>query len=284
VPHAHRPLDAPTPGRRPPLDAPLRVAFLGPAPTCAVHALHAPAGGLRPTFLDVRADVDPVALATELRALAPHVVVALDPAVVPVSALAGLRAATLACSPAAGYDRALGVWRALPLPVDDALFAPVRRSASPPRPLFLGASTPHREGVLIGAKHAHEVVHYAHGLVGARLAEVLAAADVGIGLRESEAPGFAPGALVHLAAGHLLLCERLAPTFGLEPGIDHLTFRSPGELLFLLDGLRLRPDAYERVRLWGRAKAEGYRASVVWPRVVGDLLRELAALTPRSPA
>jgi hypothetical protein len=67
----------------------------------------------------------------------------------------------------------------------------------------------------------------------------------------------------------------MTPTYGLEPGIDHLAFRSPGELLFLLDGLRLRPDAYERVRLRGRAKAEAYRASVVWPRIVSDLLREV---------
>lgn len=261
----------------PPLDAPVRVAFLGPAPATAVHALHAPAGGLAPTFLDVRAGVDPELLAAELRALAPHVVVALDPGVVPVEALAGLRAATLAAGPAEGYDRALGTWRAMPLPVDDALFAPVRRASSPPRVVFLGASTPHREGVLVGAKHVHEVVHWAHGLDRSRLLDVLAAADVGIALRASEAPGFAESALLHLAAGHLLLSERLTPTFGLEPGIDHLTFRSPGELLFLLDGLRLRPDAYERVRLWGRAKAEGHRASVVWPRIVGDLLRELAA-------
>jgi len=262
---------------RPPLGAPVRVAFLGPAASTAVHALHTAAGGLVPTSLDVRAGVDAEVLGAELRALAPHVVVALDPGAVPVAALAGLRAATLAAAPAEGYDRALGAWRALPLPVADALFAPVRRSASPPRVVFCGASTPHREGVLVGAKHVHEVVHWAHGLSLDRLVAVLGAADVGIALRPSAADGFAESALLHLAAGHLLLAERLTPPFGLEPGIDHLTFRSPGELLFLLDGLRLRPDAFERVRLWGRAKAEGYRASVVWPRIVGDLLRELAA-------
>ena len=40
--------------------------------------------------------------------------------------------------------------------------------------------------------------------------------------------------------------------------------------------LQRRPDSYDRVRLAGRAKAEAYRASVVWPRVVGDLLADHA--------
>jgi hypothetical protein len=38
-----------------------------------------------------------------------------------------------------------------------------------------------------------------------------------------------------------------------------------------------RPDAYERVRIRGRDKADQFRASRVWPAVLRDLLADLEA-------
>ena len=266
----------------PPLGAPLRVAFLGPAATTAAHALHDAASGVLPRFVDVRPDADAGAVEAALDAFGPHVVIALAPVALPD----GLRAATLAVAtphaPAPdGFDRVLRLpgggdgWRSRPLPVDDRLFAPVRPPRRPPRVLCVGRSTEHREWVLTPAKHAHDVVHYAHGLVGPAFAEVLAGADVGIALHAGPGPGFPPQALVHLAAGHLLLAERLTPACGLEPGIDFLELGSREGLMTLLYQLELRPDAYERIRVRGRLKAEEHRASRVWPRIVGDLLHDL---------
>ena len=274
----------------PPSGAPLRVTFLGPLATVGAHALHLPAGGVEPRFVDARPGADARTLGAALRDTSPHVVVMLTPDVVPPDALAGLRAATLAVASAgdappdsSAFDRVLrlpgpgeaGRWRSRPLPVDDRLFAAARRPRRPPRALCLGRSTEHREWVLAPANHEHDVVHYAHGLTGTALTDVLAATDIGIALHPGPVPGFPSQALVHLAAGQLLLSERLAPQCGLEPGIDFLEIVSTDGLLTMLHQLRLRPDAYDRVRVRGRLKAEGHRASRVWPRIIGDLLHDI---------
>lgn len=178
---------------------------------------------------------------------------------------------------AATADRHAPVWRSLPLPVDDRLYAPVRPSARPPRVLFLGYSTAHRERFLIDAKHSYDVLHYAHGLHGDELADVFARTDVALNLHGEPYPSFENRVLLHLAAGHLVISEPLSPTHGLEAGIDHLEIRNPDELMTLLYQLARRPDTFERVRLRGRAKADAYRASVMWPRVLGDLFADVAA-------
>ena len=86
---------------------------------------------------------------------------------------------------------------------------------------------------------------------------------------------FPPQALLHLAAGHLLLSERLAPACGLETGIHFLQIDSRASLLTLLTQLEDRPESYDRVRVRGRLAAEAHRASQVWPRIIGDLLADL---------
>lgn len=173
-------------------------------------------------------------------------------------------------------DRHAPIWRSLPLPVDDRVYAKVVASARPgPRPLFVGYSTEHRERFLINAKHEYDVLHYAHGLHGAELRDVFARTDVAINLHGEPYPSFENRVLLHLAAGHLVISEPLSPTHGLEPGIDFVEIRRPDELMTTLYQLRRRPDTFERIRRRGRAKAEDYRASRVWPRVIGDLLRDV---------
>jgi hypothetical protein len=303
-----------TPHPLPPRGTPVRVVFAGPEPTFAAHALHAPAGGIEPRFVDVREGAEPHAVRAAIASARPHVVIALGPA---VAALGGDAAATpplvgdatattppaIAAAPIAsrrravtlavigpgapippGFHRTLrtpgaggaaGAWRSRPLPIDDRLFADVRRSARPPRALFVGRSTAYREAILTPAKHDHDVLHYSHGLAGDALAGVLAAADAGIALTPGDGPGFPAQAPLHLAAGHLLLSQTLQPAYGLEPGIDLLEFDSVDRLQTLLIQLRRRPDAYERVRIRGRLKAEEHRASRVWPRIVHDLLADV---------
>jgi hypothetical protein len=256
--------------RSPRFGEPARVAFVGDEAAHGARALHEPAGGLMPRFFDFRAGAghDPAALDQALRDWAPHVVVTF-----------GERGTTLRLD---GVERTVtddpavsGAWRTMPLPVDDRLYLPVRTPAHPPRAMFVGESTAHRERYLVGAKHEYDVLHVAHGLHGEELIETLRSIDVGINLRDDLRPGFEDQTLIHLAAGQLLLSEPLTPTYGLEPGSDFIEFDRIDEMMSVLYLLQRRPDSYDRVRLAGRAKADAYRASVVWPRLVADLFAEL---------
>lgn len=252
-----------------------------------------------------------------------HVVVVFRPEIVAPGAFAGLRAATLgfvteplkraggaehpdldwreselALADAANFDRVVAfdphvaatadrhatIWRSLPLPVDDRLYAPVTPSAAPPRVLFIGYSTEHRERFLVNAKHSYDVLHYAHGLHGTELRDAFARTDVALNLHGEPYPSFENRVLLHLAAGHLVISEPLDPTHGLEAGIDFLEIRRPDELMTLLYQLERRPDSFERVRHRGRAKADDYRASRIWPRLIGDLLADLRAFGTRHAA
>jgi len=259
---------------------------------------------------------DAEALRDALEAWGAHVVVVFRPEILPPGTLHDLRAATLgfvtepltraggvehpdldwreselALTDAGNYDRIVAfdplvaetadrhapVWRSLPLPVDDRIYAPVRPSAARPRVLFVGYSTEHRERFLINAKHEYDVLHYAHGLHGDELLEVFGRTDVGLNLHVEHYPSFENRVLLHLAAGHLVISEPLEPAHGLEAGIDFLEIRRPDELMTLLYQLTRRPDTFERVRHRGRHKADDYRASRMWPRVIADLLADLRA-------
>jgi hypothetical protein len=167
------------------------------------------------------------------------------------------------------------VWRSVPLPVDDRFFAPVRPSAVPPRVVFIGRSTEHREHYLVDVKHYFDLVHLAHGVFGQRLLDVLGETDVGINLHNEPYPSFENRVSLHLAAGNLVVSEPLSPTHGLEPGIDYVEIRHPADLVRVVGQIHLYPDLYRRVRIRGRRKAEAFRASRVYPRLLHDLLLDL---------
>jgi hypothetical protein len=181
-------------------------------------------------------------------------------------------------------DAVLPVWRALPLPVHDAFYAPVRPAPPQgPRTVFVGRSTEHRERLLKEAKDRHELLHLAFGVGFEHLLEVMAAHEVTINIHNNPYPSFENRVCLHLAAGHLVLSEELSPTHGLEPDIDFLVFETAGQLADVLNALRRQPDAFHKVRVRGRRKAELFRASRVYPRLVRDLEADLAAFgSPRG--
>jgi hypothetical protein len=272
--------------------APLRVAFVGQRAAIDACVPHAPVAGLAPTLIDHRAGDDLLELEAALRAVAPHAVVVFAPGSVPASLLSRIPVAKLgvardtAETASEGYDRMLAagaagvagpVWRSLALPVDDRLYAAVRPPQGPPRALFIGASSDYRERFLVQAKHRYDLLHYAHGLWGEDLRAALSRVEIGVNVHRDGQPAFEHRVLVHLAAGHLLVSEPLTPAHGLEPEIDYIPVVRADELLTVLDQLERRPQLYERVRLSGRAKAHEHRASRVWPRVLGDLVDDLAA-------
>ncbi|WP_205696695.1 hypothetical protein [Conexibacter sp. SYSU D00693] len=172
----------------------------------------------------------------------------------------------------------LPVWRSLPLPVADRFYRDVGPAPfSAPRPLFVGRSTPHRERLLADSKHLHDVLHFAFGVGAGELHDVMGARDVGINLHNEPYPSFENRVCLHLAAGHLVLSEPLSPTHGLEPGVDFLEVHDAKSLQHALFVLTRFPETWHDVRVRGRRKAEQFRASRVWSRLLGDLHRDVRA-------
>jgi hypothetical protein len=191
------------------------------------------------------------------------------------------RATQLPPPPAPAYDRLVALdrvaargrplWRLVPPPVDDGLFAPAARIGHRPRAAVLVPPTAHRERMLLAAKHRHDLRHVAHGVTAQMLGEV----DVGVVVRAQAWSGFEHAVAVHLAAGHLVVCDRQEPWHGLEPGIDLLDAADDRGLAAAVGAALAGPDAHFRVRVRGRQKAERFRASRVWPALARDLLVEL---------
>lgn len=294
----------------------VRLVFVGQATFFAACAMHEPAGGVEPHFVDHRGGGDSAGMRRALDALDPDVVVVFRPETVAPGTFDGLRALTvgynteplprtkrphadllhrlaeLRATDAGQYDRLMTfdplsagaaatvgpVWRAVPLPVDDRFFVPEpHEAAHPPRVAFVGWSTPHRERMLVDVKHHFDVLHVAGGLHGDALRDFLGRVDVAINLHNEPYPTFENRVSLHLAAGHLVLSEPLSPPHGLEPGIDFLQFETPGGLVELVASVRARDSDHRSVRLRGRRKAEAFRASAVWPRIAGDLLTDVRA-------
>ena len=143
------------------------------------------------------------------------------------------------------------------------------RSSSAARRLIARASS-------TAAKHTYDILHVAHGVDVEMLEKLFAEHDIGINLHNEPYPSFENRVCLHLAAGHLVLSERLTPSHGLEPGIDFIEIASAAEIVHVLHVLETYPGAYDRIRIRGRAKAELYRSSVVYPRLIHDLYLDLA--------
>ena len=174
-------------------------------------------------------------------------------------------------------DEVMEVWRSLPIPVADRLFRPVTRHDGPPRMLFVGRSTVHRERWLRDVKHRYDCLHVAFGIQAAELERLLDRHEITFNVHNEPYPSFENRVLLHLAAGHLVISEPLSPTHGLEPGVDYLEVADPDALLAAAAAAYSDPASMLRIRVRGRQKAELVRASRVWPALVRDLLLDLAA-------
>jgi hypothetical protein len=301
---------------------PLRLAFVGQQTYFAACALGDEHPDVTTAFVDFRKDADPAPVRAALDAFAPDVVVVFRPEHIPAGLLRDVPALTLGflTEPlprlAGGgathadlerryqdlrevdpgnFDRVVSfdpliaatahevvpVWRSLPLPVADRFYRPVEPMRPDPRMLFVGRSTPHRESILRSLKHHHDLMHVAHGVDGDELERLLGEFQIGINLHNEPYPSFENRVCLHLAAGHLVVTGHLSPTHGLEPGIDYLEHMWD----HVAHVVRRSPRTWDRVRHRGRRKAEQFRASRVWPRLVADLRADVHAFgTNRAPA
>jgi hypothetical protein len=237
------------------------VAFVGQETYFRITSLTSETEEIAPRFIDFRAGADAEQMLSFVTAFSPDAVVAFRPEIVPPGLFATLRvpvlgflteplpratadshpdlqarlAQSLALDPLNFYrivsfdplfveaaESLAPVWRSVPLPVDDSCFSPVRSSAVPPRVVFVGRSTKHRERYLVPVKHRFDILHVAHGVHGERLLELFRSTDVGINLHNEPYPSFENRVCLHLAAGHLVISEPLSPSHGLEPGIDYI--------------------------------------------------------------
>ena len=298
-----------------------RLAFVGQTTYFAACALSGRVGSIDACFVDFREGASTTTLLERLEAAAPDVVVVFKPEIIPRGLLAGLDATTvgyltepvprrkdveehpdlrrrldnLRSIDATNFDRVimfdpdlripdeLGFepWRAMALPVADRYFREVTSSTFSRRAIFVGRSTEHRERVLTPAKHRFDLLHVAHGVGPDELDRMLGETDVGINVHNENYPNFENRVLLHLAAGNLLVSERLRPSFGLEAGLDYVELEGPAHLVWLLERLTTSPDLFRRIRLRGRAKAELHRASRVYPALLHDLRLDLEAFGSR---
>jgi hypothetical protein len=232
-----------------------------------------------------------------LERLAPDVVVALDPGPETVNLLAGVGAETVLVAfvtrERAQHERATDLrdyarvisavdgdraWRELALPVADRLYAPVGAPAVRPRALFVGAGSASRDDFLLPLKHDFDLMHAVGGLSVDELEGLLARSDVGVVVQErAGSRAAAHMALVHLAAGHLLIADAPAARHGLRPGIDFVEVQAQWQAAHVLATLRATPDAFRSMRVTGRRSAERFRASRVWPRLAADVLADVRA-------
>src|SRR3954451_11121575 len=310
------PYRAPAPG------APLRIAFVGQSTYFRATSLDEQSDRVRTTYIEFREGRTPDDLMAALRDHDPHVVIVFRPELIPpglfhrrpFAALGFLteplprlggarhpdldrRLYELRAIDQSNFDRVVAfdplfietaesimpVWRSLPLPVADRYYRDVRPITGQPRICFVGRSTEHRESFLLPIKHEFDILHLAFGVDADRLEEVLDEHDVTINLHNEPYESFENRVCTHLAAGHLVISEVLNPRHGLEPGIDYLEVSSPEDLLDLMLALHRWPGSYDRVRVRGRMKAEQYRASEVYPRLVNDLYLDLARFGTERP-
>jgi hypothetical protein len=289
---------------------PLRVAFVGDAVSLDGCAPALDTSGLTSCRIELAMGMDSACVAADVRSVSADATVVFDPARLPAAVLRELPGTTLGLHPRAAIDADIEavagsldrvasffpsltgeragettIWRAIPPPVSDAIYADVRRPRTAMHAMTIGRSTDLRERVLLQAKHHHDLLQVVHGLSGEPLIELLREYDIGVYV--APWPGGAFGAQIglHLAAGQLLLTHAPTPAHGLERNIDYLHFDSADGLVWTLDRLQRFPEMYHRIRVRGRLKAENFRASRVLARLAHDLLADVQAFgSPRSAA
>jgi hypothetical protein len=240
----------------------LRVALLGDPRRLALHGID---GSVAATRLRCFFEGDAAGVAS----FAPDVLITLESQ--PPAAHPGRRllwreraAAADAEHPTIGPGGS-GLWRRAPLPTADALFDPPSGEG---RGILVVDGDPVQRGRTVDAlrRKAIDTRSYAEPSP-----DDLASAStiVVVGGPDEPLPALAIAAL---ARGRLVLAPRSEPSFGLNPGVDHLTYAHEDELVRVAQAADAWPRAFTAIAAMGRAAAEAHRASVVYPRMAADLL------------
>jgi hypothetical protein len=178
----------------------------------------------------------------------------------------------IATHPAAAAETAF--WRTVALPVADMLFRRPQTARGTARAACVGASASSTAAAAeILGEHGLRVV--SQELLDSEALPEPDGVDVAVVAADGWPPGATERVAFHLAAGHVTVVAA-APHGPLEPGIDHLVLESELMLRRLAARIARSPDAFHRVRVRGRMKAELFRASRVFEMLGDDLLVDVA--------
>jgi hypothetical protein len=174
-----------------------------------------------------------------------------------------------------------GLWSRAPWPVRDDLF-----ELEPPGSdagLLLVTDDEERDATLLEKLAGRGIAtRTAPELSGEALAAAAAVAfpprpdgdgEYAPGARQEAAPA---AAFAALAARRALVAPRAAVTFGLHAGVDHLAASTDDDVVQWADALLGSPELLAPQLALGRIAAERQRASVVYARLVADLVAEPA--------
>jgi hypothetical protein len=223
----------------------------------------------------------------ELAASRPDVAVFRDPVLEP-GALTGFDGIALAVATradvradASNFDRivatdprlaeSLAAWRTIPFPVADERFADVAPIHGQPRIVLDGEPTPTRRRFLESLGEEFGSMPWS------------ADGDIVIHLHDAGDEGAAERISWHLAAGRLIIADRQRPRHDLVPGVHYVEAGAGWHLGQLVYDLRRWPDNHDVVRMRGRRRAERSRQSQLYPRLIADLYRDLAAFGSERP-
>lgn len=170
-----------------------------------------------------------------------------------------------------------GLWRRAPLPAADELFELAAPGAGT-HVLVAGGPEERRAGLAEDLAARGVAATAAARLDRERLegaAVVLMVADP-----RAPLPSLAPAVM---AAGRILVAPRSRPSFGFQPGTDHLAYDDDSAAAAWADAAARAPEAFAAVTVLARVAAEAHRASRVLHRLATDLALEAAAPTAPPP-
>jgi hypothetical protein len=156
-----------------------------------------------------------------------------------------------------------GLWRCAPWPVRDELF-----ELAPPveRKILVVGDEPDRREFSGWLDQLDERLVEADLLERRDLEQAAAVVFAQPAGRPLPAPAFAV-----LAARRILVVRKPSVSFGLLPGVDHLSARTAAGTAHLAGSAVLHWDAFAAIREFGRIAAQPHRASTVYARVAHDL-------------
>lgn len=162
----------------------------------------------------------------------------------------------------------------MPLPVNDELFFRPRSNEIFSKIVFVGRINDYRKNILQAIKHAHDPLIIDNGVTYPLLRQILSSENIiAINIHVGRMKTFEHRVLVHMAMGHLVITQRLLPSFGILPNCEYLIFHSARDLERQIEKVDSNPELAQWIAARGNDMANRHVASEVWARVYMTILQ-----------
>jgi hypothetical protein len=162
----------------------------------------------------------------------------------------------------------------MPLPVNDVLFSRPRTSEIFSKIVFVGRINEYRKNILQNIKHAYDPLVIDNGVTYPSLKQILPDKNViAINIHVGRMRTFEHRALVHMAMGHLVISQKLFPSFGILPNCEYLIFQSGLDLEKQIEKVKNNPELAQWIAARGNDMANRHIASEVWANVYSTILQ-----------